>query len=173
MSLSNTNELKPETFPFYAPALLEEWGSRRIEFDLPGLEAILATLEARYGVAKKVAVTGFSGGGNLCYSLVMQRPAKVWAAVPACANYQPGLASGAAPAADGGPPVWILTGEKDEHREHVFGQKPGIEGQSDWAEESFRTLGFTRVKRTMLPGVGHSSCGDKVWSFLDEVSSGK
>jgi dienelactone hydrolase len=172
-SLSSTNELKPETFPFYAPALLEEWNGRRIDFDLPGLEAILKVLQTRYGAAKKVAITGFSGGGNLCYSFTMQRPALVWASVPACANFQPGLASGAEPAEGGGPPVWILTGEKDEHREHVFGAKPGIEGQADWAEESFKTLKFTHVKRTMLPGVGHSSCGDKVWSFLDELSSGK
>jgi predicted esterase len=167
-SLSSTNELKPETFPFYAPSVLSEWNSRRVEFDLPGLEAILATLRERYGVAQKVAVTGFSGGGNLCYSLTMQRPALVWASVPACANFQPGLAQGAEPVVGGGPPVWIVTGEKDEHRDHVFGQKPGIEGQADWAEESFKTLGFTRVKRTMLPGVGHSSCGPQVWSFLDE-----
>ena len=172
-SLSNTNELKAETYPFYSAATLQEWGSRRIEFDLPGLEAILKALQARYGAAKKVAITGFSGGGNLCYSLTMQRPALVWASVPACANFQPGLASGAEPPADGGPPVWILTGEKDEHRDNVFGAKPGIEGQADWAEESFKTLKFTHVKRTMLPGVGHSSCGDKVWSFLDEVSAGK
>jgi hypothetical protein len=103
----------------------------------------------------------------------MQRPGRVWASVPACANFQPGLAQGAEPVADGGPPVWILTGEKDEHRDHVFGQKPGIEGQADWAQESFTTLKFTHVKRTMLPGVGHSSCTDKVWSFLDELSSGK
>jgi predicted esterase len=172
-SLSSTNELKPATFPFYAPALLEEWNSRRVEFDLAGLEAILTALEARYGLAKKVAITGFSGGGNLCYTLTMQRPSRVWASVPACANFQPGLAQGAEPVEGGGPPVWIVTGEKDEHRDHVFGQKPGIEGQADWAQESFQTLKFTHVKRAMLPGVGHSSCADKVWSFLDEVSSGK
>ena len=168
-SLSNVNELKPETFPFYAPSLLEEWHSRRVEFDLAGLQAVLLACTARHGTAKKVAITGFSGGGNLCYSLTMQHPELVWASVPACANFQPGLATGATPPADGGPPVWILTGEKDEHRNDVFGQKPGIEGQADWAQEAFKALNFTRVKRTMLPGVGHSSCGDKVWSFLDEV----
>ena len=65
-SFSNTNELKPETYPFYDPALLKEWDGRRLDFDVPGLEALLKVLKERYGAADKVAITGFSGGGNLC-----------------------------------------------------------------------------------------------------------
>lgn len=168
-SLSNTNELKPATYPYYDPALLKQWDGRRVEFDLAGLEALLQVLRTRYGAEEQVAITGFSGGGNLCYSLTLRHPERVWAAAPACANYQPGLAQGAKPVEGGGPPVHVFTGEKDEHRDHVFGQKPGIEGQSDWALESFQKLGFTNVKRTMLPGVGHSSCTKEVWAFLDEV----
>jgi dienelactone hydrolase len=168
-SLSNTNKLEPATYSFYDPALLKQWDGRRVEFDLAGLDALLEVLRARFGAAEKVAITGFSGGGNLCYSLTMRHPEKVWAAAPACANFQPGLASGAKPVEGGGPPVHVLTGEKDEHRDHVFGTPPGIEGQSDWAIKSFETLGFKNVKRTMLPGVGHSSCVKEVWEFLDQV----
>lgn len=171
-TLSNTNDLKPETYPFYPAPLLEEWNGKRLDFDLPGLVAILSMLSERFGAAKKVAITGFSGGGNLCYSLTMRRPDLVWASAPACANFQPGLA-GDATVADGGPPVHILTGEKDPHRNDVFGSKPGIEGQADWAQEAFTRLGFKHVKRTMLPGVGHSSCPKEVWSFLDEVLAAK
>jgi dienelactone hydrolase len=172
-SLSNTNELKPETYPYYPPAVLSDWNARRIDFDLPGLEAILDVLVERYHAEKKVAITGFSGGGNLCYSLVMRRPQRVWAAAPACANFQPGLASDASPVEDGGPPVHLFTGANDEHKNDVFGQKPGIEGQTDWAVESFGKLGFKNVKRTMLPGVGHSSCTTQVWAFLDEVTAAR
>lgn len=168
-SLSNTNELKPSMYPYYDPALLKQWDGRRVEFDLAGLQALLDVLRTRYGAEEQVAITGFSGGGNLCYSLTLRHPERVWAAAPACANFQPGLAQGAKPVEGGGPPVHVLTGEKDEHRDHVFGQKPGIEGQSDWAQESFQKLGFTNVKRTMLTGVGHSSCVREVWAFLDEV----
>ena len=168
-SLSNTNALEPAKYPFYPPAVLEEWGQRRIDFDLPGLEAILDMLVERYGASKKVAITGFSGGGNLCYSLLLRRPQRVWAAAPACANFQPGLVGDATPVEDGGPPVHLFTGANDEHKDHVFGQKPGIEGQTDWAMEAFGNLGFKNVKRTMLPGVGHSSCTTQVWTFLDEV----
>jgi predicted esterase len=166
-TLSNTNELKPETYPFYDPALLKEWNGRRVEFDIAGLEALLEVLRTRYGAEEKVAITGFSGGGNLCYGLTLRHPERVWCAAPACANFNPGLPGNAKPVEGGGPLVHILTGEKDEHRDHVFGQKPGIEGQSDWAQEAFAKLQFTRVKRTMLPGVGHSACANEVWDFFD------
>ena len=173
-SLSNTNELKPETYPFYAPSLLEEWGGRRIDFDVPGLEALLAIVKERFGGSvEKIAITGFSGGGNLCYSWTMRHPERVLCSAPACANFNPGLPGEAPPVTDGGPPVHILTGEKDEHRNDVFGQKPGIEGQAEWAQEAFTRLGFTHVRRTLLPGVGHSSCGKQVWDFVDEVMTAK
>jgi len=168
-TLSNTNALDASKYSVYDPALLKAWDSRRVEFDVAGLEALHAVLRERYGAEDKLAMTGFSGGGNLCYSYTLRHPERVWCAAPACANFQPGLVGDAKPVEDGGPPVHILTGEKDEHREHVFGNKPGIEGQSDWAQEAFTKLKFTRVKRTMLPGVGHSSCAKEVWEFFDEV----
>ena len=173
VSFSNTNELDPVKYSVYDEALLKEWNGKRIDFDRDGLESLLEVLRTRYGAEEKVAITGFSGGGNLCYTMTMQRPERVWAAAPACANFQPGLANGAKPVEGGGPPVHVLTGANDEHKDQVFGQKPGIEGQSDWAMESFQKLGFTRVKRTMLPGVGHSSCVREVWAFFDEVLAAK
>jgi len=130
-------------------------------------------LVERYHAEKKVAITGFSGGGNLCYSLVMRRPQRVFAAAPACANFQPGLAADATPVEDGGPPVHLFTGGSDPNKDQVGGQKPGIEGQTDWAVESFEKLAFKNVKRTMLPGVGHAACNAQVWGFLDEVTSAK
>ena len=172
-SFSNTNELKTETYPFYAPSLLAEWDGKRLDFDVPGLEAILKTLKERYGAADKVAITGFSGGGNLCYAWTMRHPERVLCSAPACANFNAGIPGDAAPVTGGGPPVHQFTGEKDEYREEVHGQKPGIEGQADGAQEAFTKLGFTHVKRTMLPGVGHSSCVKEVWSFVDEVSGSK
>jgi hypothetical protein len=173
VTLSNTNDLDPAKYSVYDPDLLKAWNGKRVEFDAAGLESLLEVLRTRYGAEEKIAITGFSGGGNLCYTMAMQRPERVWAAAPACANFQPGLANGAKPVAGGGPPVHVLTGANDEHKEQVFGQKPGIEGQSDWAMESFQKLGFTRVKRTMLPGVGHSACVREVWAFFDEVLAAK
>ena len=47
---------------------------------------------------------------------------------------------------------------------------PGIEEQTDWAMKAFADQGFTNVKRTMLPGVGHSALPREVWDFVDEVT---
>jgi hypothetical protein len=73
--------------------------------------------------------------------------------------------------AGGGPPVHILTGEKDEHREFTFGKKdsPGIEPQTDRAVEVLQGLGYANVRRTMVKGAGHSSLPAEVWKFVDEV----
>ena len=60
---TNTNELKPETYPYYDPSVLEEYGSRRMDFDGPGMEKILETVRTRWGGEEKVFLTGFSGGG--------------------------------------------------------------------------------------------------------------
>jgi len=168
-SLSNTNTLDAAKYSFYEPALLKEWDGRRVEFDVAGLTALLEVLRARYGAEAQVAITGFSGGGNLCYGFTLRHPERVWCAAPACANFNPGLPGTAKPVEGGGPPVHIFTGANDEHRDHTFGQKPGIEGQSDWAQEAFAKLKFTRVKRTLLAGVGHSSCTKEVWAYFDEV----
>lgn len=167
-TLSNTNELKPETYSFYDPSVLTRNNGRRVEFDIAGLEALLEVLQERYGAEDRIAITGFSGGGNLCYGFTLRKPSRVWCCAPACANFNPGLPGDAKAVEGGGPPVFIMTGANDEHRDHVFGQKPGIEGQSDWAEAAFAKLQFTRVKRTLLPGVGHSSLGKEVWAFFDE-----
>ena len=44
-----------------------------------------------------------------------------------------------------------------------------FEPQTDRAVEALGRLGFTKLERKMLPGVGHSSCTAQVWEFADEV----
>jgi pimeloyl-ACP methyl ester carboxylesterase len=169
-ALSCTNELDPAKYPAYGADLLETWNGNRVTFDLEGLLAILDLVRERFGGSEKVAITGFSGGGNLCYGLLLQHPERVSVAAPACANFQPGLAQGAPQAAEGGPPVHLMTGEKDPHRFLTHGTTPpGIEEQTDWAEKALAEHGFQHVKRTMLPGVGHSSLAKEVWDFVDEA----
>jgi hypothetical protein len=170
-ALSCTNELDPAKYPAYPPALLNEWNARRAEFDVAGLLAVLDHATALFGAEDKVAITGFSGGGNLCYGFTLRHPDRVRLAAPACANFNPGLAQGAPRVEDGGPPVHVMTGENDPHRHLTHGRSPpGIEEQTDWAMKAFEERGFTRVKRTMLPGVGHSALPREVWAFVDEVT---
>jgi poly(3-hydroxybutyrate) depolymerase len=170
-ALSSTNQLVPEKYPHYGKEILEanEAQGTRIDWDVEGLLSLLDLLKERFGADEKVAITGFSGGGLLCYAFTFRHPDRVRLCAPACANFHAGLPAGAPEVADGGPRVRISTGEKDEHREHVFGQRPGIEGQTDQAAEAFERLGYKDVKRVLLPGVGHSSCVAEVWKAVDEA----
>ena len=140
------------------------------------MDAVLAEVTKRFGGEKKVFATGFSGGGNWCYGKLLRDPGGVRGAAPACANFS-GMGSDGAPGAGegGGPPVHILTGEKDEHREFTFGKKdsPGIEPQTDRAVEVLKGLGYANVRRTMVKGAGHSPLHAEVWKFVDEVMGTK
>jgi len=170
-SFSNTNALEPKKYPFYAPELLTENSSNRIAFDLGGLERLLEVLAERYGGKEKIGITGFSGGGNLCYGMTIRHPDRILFSAPACANFSGQGLRDAEPVADGGPPIHILTGANDQHRDYTFGKKdsPGIEPQTDNAVATLERLGFSNFRRTMLPGVGHSNCAAQVWKFGDEV----
>lgn len=176
VTFSNTNALDAKKYPWYDAATISEHDgdhTKRMEFDMAGMDALLAQLTERYGAEEKVFLTGFSGGGQYTYNKLLQDPEHVRGAAPACANFGGRGVDGAPGVTDGGPPVHILTGAEDPHRDHVFGQKPGIEGQSDLAEKALADLGYTNVRRTMLPGVKHSALHGKVWEFIDEVLEGK
>jgi dienelactone hydrolase len=167
-SLSNTNALEPAKYPWYTQAQLDEGNRNRIGFDVEGLLALLDVLKERYGASDKLAITGFSGGGNLCYAMTVLYPDRVIVSVPACANFS-GAGFPDAKPVEGGPPVRIFTGAKDPHREFTFGKKdsPGIEPQTDQAVAALQQLGFKDVTRTMLDGVGHSPCAMRVWEAVD------
>jgi hypothetical protein len=167
-SLSNTNELDAKKYPWYSQAQLDEGNRNRIGFDVDGLLSLLDVLKERYGASDRLAITGFSGGGNLCYAMTVLHPGRVIVSAPACANFS-GLGFSDAQPVDGGPPVRILTGEKDEHRDFTFGKKdsPGIEPQTDNAVAALEKLGFKDVTRTMLKGVDHSPCAAQVWEAVD------
>jgi hypothetical protein len=174
ITLSNTNALKPETYPCYGESVLKQWDDKRLQFDGPGIDALLGVIKRRFGGEDKVFVTGFSGGGQWAYWKLFQDPEHVRGAAPACANFAGAGIEGAKPAgADGGPRVHLFTGEKDPHRDDVYGQKPGIEDQTDAAETGLRKLGYRHVERTMVKGAGHSAFPDLVWKFVDQVMGAK
>ncbi|MHC4548238.1 MAG: alpha/beta hydrolase [Planctomycetota bacterium] len=170
-SLSNTNELSPKKYPYYSKETLEANNRNRIAFDLEGLARLLEVLAERYGAEERVGITGFSGGGNLCYAWTAVHPDRIRFAAPACANFGGMGFADAQPVDDGGPPVHILTGANDPHRDYTHGNKnsPGIEPQTDNVMAALERLGFKHVRRTKLPGVGHSNCAERVWKCGDEV----
>jgi dienelactone hydrolase len=172
-SLSNTNELDPAKYPSYSKAQLDDGNRDRIGFDMAGLLSLLDVLQERYGASERLAITGFSGGGNLCYAMTVLHPERVIVSAPACANFS-GMGFGGAKPVEGGPPVRILTGAQDEHKDFTFGNKdsPGIEPQTDNAVAALGKLGFKDVTRTMLKGVGHSACAKEAWEAVDAASKG-
>jgi len=174
-SLSNTNELDRKKYAFYAKDVLDEGNRDRIGFDVEGLKGLLEVLKERYGASEKFAITGFSGGGNLCYAMTALFHDRILFSAPACANFSGQGFRDARPVEGGGPPVFILTGEKDPHRDYTHGNKamPGIEPQTDNAVEALKRLGFENVERTMLPGVKHSSCARQVWEKAESVAKSR
>lgn len=169
ITLSNTNELKPELYPCYPKALLEQWKDQRMKFDAPGIDALLAVVRKRFGGEEKAFFTGFSGGGQYTYFKLFQDPAHVRGAAPSCGNFGGAGLEGAPGVTDGGPPVHLFTGEKDGYRDDVNGEKPGITGQTDRAQENLVKLGYKHVERTDVKGAGHNAFPDLVWKFVDQV----
>jgi len=175
-TFSNTNALTRKKYPWYPADLVERLDkdtSGRFEFDSEGLLALIETVREQFGGEEKFAITGFSGGGFLCYGITLLHPDRVRLAVPACANFA-GFGSSESPEAkNGGPPIRIFTGEKDQHRTWTHGKVggvPGIEPQTDRAVAALKEQRFTDVKRVMLPGVKHSSLRGKVWETVDELA---
>jgi predicted esterase len=177
-TFSNTNALEQDKYKYPAETLqANDPFDRRMEFDWSGFEAVHADIRTMFGAQEKVAVTGFSGGGNLTYYMALQQTARVFAAFPCCANFNSGLAQGAEAVPEDvakGIEVIIFTGEKDPHRDAVHGKyKPGIEGQTDLAVEQFEKIGVKNIRRTMLPGVGHSACAKEVMMELGKMEAVK
>ena len=173
VTLSNTNSLSPKKYSHYSNETLEGWGGKRLEFDGPGVDGLLGEIEALFGGDQGLFLTGFSGGGVYTYWKLIHDPERVLGAVPCCANFANFGSDDVAQAKDGGPPVLILTGENDKHREFTHGNKdsPGIEPQTDNAVKVLADNGFTRVERRMVKA-GHSPLHDMVWEFVDEVLEG-
>ncbi len=171
VSFTNTNELNPAAYP-YPPSVIEANKDRsaRFDFDVPGLTATLAAVTARFNGERTFYMTGFSGGGFLTYYWLLHRGDDLRAAAPACANFDPALAQAVAAPKDLALPIHVFEGEKDENRRLVLGKySPGLDEQNDSAARALSDLGMTKIERTRLPGVGHSSCPAEVMKFFESV----
>ena len=181
-TFSNTNKIEggmvEKYRKYYSPETIDDGNKRRIDWDEEGVLAVIQDLKANFDAEDRVYVTGFSGGGNVTYMMIFKHPDLVAGAGPACANFgHPDYEQmkGKFTAADLDFPVALFTGEKDEHRDFTFGNKnsPGIEPQTDWAMKVFEAIGYPNVKRTMVPGMGHSSAVSQVLEALGPYMLGK
>jgi len=172
---ANTNAIKGKQkekyLKWYDEATIAAAEKDRFEFDRAGLVAVLDELREEFGAAPRVCITGFSGGGNLTYQMIFRHPERLLAAAPACANFtRPGYANlkGKVTGASLELPIQILTGGKDPHRKWTHGKEgvPGIEMQTDAAVKALDAVGFTKVERTLVPGLGHSPARKRVVEFF-------
>lgn len=169
-TFSNTNALDATRYPDYDAAILaanEPRDGRRFRFDADGLRAILDLLHREYNTAERFSITGFSGGGMLTWWWLLHHPAELEHVLLACGNFQEPAPESAPAFTEPGPDIHLLIGEKDGFNEDVFGQKPGIIGQTDAGEAAARAFGLTRITRRVVPGAGHDSFAAEVWKLYD------
>jgi poly(3-hydroxybutyrate) depolymerase len=170
-TFSTTNALVHKKYN-YPRELVDKYQSGpRITFDEEGILCAVRDVTGKFHCFEKFFITGFSGGGNPTYLFVFKHPDKLAGAVPCCANFSgQGLRSAKPPSQGLDMPIHILTGAKDPHREWTHGKvgSPGIEPQTDAAEKLLKERGYTDVRRTMVPGVGHSALPGKVIEFIAE-----
>lgn len=170
-TFANTNAIEGDAIKkyqqWYSDDVINEGKDKRIGWDEEGILCMIKDLVNEYDAESRVYVTGFSGGGNATYMMTFKHPDLVNGSAPACgnfANYGYSESKGKFTPEDLNFPVHQITGEKDEHRDFTFGNKdsPGIEPQTDGAAALLKDFGYPNVKRTMVPGMGHSSAIDLV-----------
>jgi predicted esterase len=97
----------------------------RLTWDEAGLCGILADLEASHDIEPRVYLTGFSAGGLLTYHMILNRPEKLAAAVPVCANFNfwdhNCLTPHRSPVGERDVPVLVIAGGRDPLRWYRFG----------------------------------------------------
>jgi poly(3-hydroxybutyrate) depolymerase len=157
-TLSSSEDLKFDRYRAYGEALVKDWNGRRMEFDEPGLLALLDFLHEHFGASRKVAVTGYSKGAHLAYRLAFHHADRLLCLAAVCPKFDPLLATGATAVEGGGPPVLVLVAEKDPERARV-------ETQADAAAKELEKQGFRKVTRTTVPGALCSDFPDEVWEF--------
>ncbi|MCB9894510.1 MAG: hypothetical protein H6839_08675 [Planctomycetes bacterium] len=151
-TFSNTNSLDGQAKKYpYPQEFLDKWSGNRLEFDAPGLLAVMKEVRELYNGSENICITGYSGGGILTWHMVFKHPDKVVAAVPACANF-----AGAAEVSDDAEAkkkiiVHAYQGDKDGYKESM------LDGQWEAAKKLADANGYEHVTRDIIPG-GHIAC---------------
>lgn len=137
----------------------------RCAFDLTGMAAIAAELRAQFAGQSKPLLTGFSGGGNTLWAVVLVKPELLRAAAPVATNYLGRCVTAEAPAAISNAPervqlpVRIFNGADDSFL--PFGRV-----QQQVAMDLARSNGFTNVSTVTMPGIGHDPQAATVLAYF-------
>jgi len=159
-TFSNTNEILPAKYK-YAPELCEKYQrGGRLDFDDPGIQAMLADLRKNYSARERFFITGFSGGGNACWRFTLCHPEMLVASSPNCANFAAAGPETTAPERET-LPVKAFQGEKDEYLEALNRQWQNAKAEAD-------RRGFKNVTRVMVPEAGHGVSRKLILDFFAE-----
>ncbi|MHC4840960.1 MAG: prolyl oligopeptidase family serine peptidase [Planctomycetota bacterium] len=159
ITFSNTNALVAKKYP-YPQEVLDEWNSKRIEFDEPGILAIIKDLQEIYHGQDKVCITGFSGGGIATWMMVFKHPELLHCAAPGSGNFA-GVSDVSDHEARNKLPVRAFQGDKDKHLAALNAQ---WENAKRVAEEN----GYENVTRELVPG-GHINCHKNAFEEFRKV----
>jgi hypothetical protein len=168
VTLSNMNSVSDEKFrAFYSHEVLSRYtgaqpNASRLQFDLPGIQAVYKVVHDATNTEEQMYLTGFSGGGNPCYALMLSSPALIAAAAPACPNYFMSVPA----AGRGKAPVQIFLGEKDPNNNHI-GSGPGLVEQTKSVIPILRQAGYQVAESKMVDGVAHNPMIKEVCEYFD------
>ncbi len=167
-SFSNTNSLEGQEGKYpYPKEVLEEWNSKRMDFDDPGVQAAVKDAQEDWNGEEKFFVTGFSGGGNITWHFIFAHPEMLAGAAPASANFS-GLRAEASKAEEREKlPIKIFQGEDDPYR------KPDsispLDRQWEGAKAQLEANGYKNWSYELVPKQGHSACRDEVLKFFNSL----
>lgn len=165
----------PRTHPAYNyPAATWDYIDQvgRCDFDINGMAAVMSEVRSLYSGQSKAFLTGFSGGGNSTWAMVLLRPELLRAAAPVASNYggrcitsetkTPGLISSA-------PervllPIRTFNGSTDDFL--PFGTV-----QQQAAMDLARAHGYTNFSTTLVQGVGHDPMAVLVMNYFYSLLS--
>jgi hypothetical protein len=148
-----------ETFTEDTPPAM----ARRIQFDEPGIFALLKAVHENFG-GDKIYVTGFSGGGIGCYLTLLELPNDISAGAPACANFfmEPPPQRGM------GAPVMQFFGQNDPFMEHI-GHGEGLRQEGEEAAKDLESAGYRDIDQKIVDGKGHDPMCAEVVAFFNKV----
>ena len=175
VTLSNTNAVTEQQYGTYYPlTLIEEMKAadfqKRLEFDVAGLRTVLVSVRAEFGGADKAYITGWSGGGNLTWAMVVAYPDELAAAATAGGNFFPQLATihgiSTSPARVS-LPVRAFQGTEDKYLDQYL--------LPQWVQAKFFTEqhGFGDVRLRWRVGQAHGIFPGPILKFFDAVRNGQ
>jgi hypothetical protein len=170
-TISNANELEVGKLP-YPKSVMGRYVDlqrrpRRLEWDEIGMLSVLAEVRQRYSGQERYFMTGYSGGGFLLYFWLQHHSDQLLGACAGSSNYHSFLEQGAVKPSDGGCPVLIVSGSKDE------AGPPRIFPQSDEALKALQAAGFSQVERKHLENRDHEAYYELGLELLDKVVAKK